>query len=242
VLTIGQVAAATGLTVRAVRHYHACGLLAEPPRDASGYRRYGARDVIELVRIRTLASAGVPLARIRSLLEADAQEYVEAIDRIDEDLRRRIETLEMHRRDLARLEHPERLCLPEAAVDIQARLRGLGLSEHTLAHFRDGWILVAAVSPEYLDEAVAGTHQQLDDPGYPELLLRIDAAADWSPDDPRLTALAADSIALERESAQVEATTGEPAVDPLLASFNATGSPAWGRLNELIEELSAEDS
>ncbi len=41
-LTISQLAAYAGVTVRAVRHYHQIGLLPEPERDASGYRRYGA--------------------------------------------------------------------------------------------------------------------------------------------------------------------------------------------------------
>ena len=54
-LTIGQLAAHVGVTIRAIRHYHACGLLAEPARDASGYRRYGAQAVVDLVRIKTLA-------------------------------------------------------------------------------------------------------------------------------------------------------------------------------------------
>jgi DNA-binding transcriptional MerR regulator len=38
-LTIGQLAAHAGVTVRTVRHYHAKGLLPESERDASGYRR-----------------------------------------------------------------------------------------------------------------------------------------------------------------------------------------------------------
>ena len=63
-LTIGQLASYTGVTVRAIRHYHQRGLLAEPARDASGYRRYDGRAVVELIRIKTLAGAGVPLARI----------------------------------------------------------------------------------------------------------------------------------------------------------------------------------
>ena len=65
-LTIGQLAAYAGVTVRAVRHYHAKGLLPEPIRDPSGYRRYDAAAVVELIRIKTLAEAGVPLlARAR---------------------------------------------------------------------------------------------------------------------------------------------------------------------------------
>jgi DNA-binding transcriptional MerR regulator len=41
-LTIGQLAAYAHVTIKAVRHFHQRGLLQEPPRDASGYRRYGA--------------------------------------------------------------------------------------------------------------------------------------------------------------------------------------------------------
>ena len=69
-LTIGQLADYAGVTVRAVRHYHQRGLLAEPARDASGYRRYDANAVVDLIRIKTLADAGVPLARIEELLAA----------------------------------------------------------------------------------------------------------------------------------------------------------------------------
>ena len=38
-ITIGQLAAYTGVTIKAVRHYRQRGVLEEPPRDASGYRR-----------------------------------------------------------------------------------------------------------------------------------------------------------------------------------------------------------
>ncbi|MEO7944436.1 MAG: MerR family transcriptional regulator, partial [Marmoricola sp.] len=56
-LTISQLAAYAGVTVRAVRHYHQVGLMPEPARDSSGYRTYDAADVIRLIRIRTLAEA-----------------------------------------------------------------------------------------------------------------------------------------------------------------------------------------
>jgi len=68
-LTIGQLAEYTGVTVRAIRHYYQRGLLAEPGRDASGYRRYGGRAVVDLIRIKTLAAAGVPPAWIYVLGE-----------------------------------------------------------------------------------------------------------------------------------------------------------------------------
>lgn len=59
-LTIGQLAKYVGVTVRAVRHYHQRGLLTEPGRDASGYRRYDAHAVLDLIRIKILSDAGVP--------------------------------------------------------------------------------------------------------------------------------------------------------------------------------------
>ena len=49
-LTISRLAAYAGVTVRAVRHYHRIGLLAEPERDRSGYRTYGAAAVVRLIR------------------------------------------------------------------------------------------------------------------------------------------------------------------------------------------------
>ena len=86
-LTIGQLASYAGVTVRTVRHYHAKGLLPEPERDHSGYRRYDAAAVVELVRIRTLADAGVPLSRVRELLGAREEEFADAVESIDRRLR-----------------------------------------------------------------------------------------------------------------------------------------------------------
>ncbi|MFB6620012.1 MerR family transcriptional regulator [Streptomyces sp. NPDC056367] len=62
-ITIGQLARYVGVSVKTIRVYHDKGLFPEPERDGSGYRRYGADEVIALIKIRTLAEAGVPLAR-----------------------------------------------------------------------------------------------------------------------------------------------------------------------------------
>src|SRR5215813_10887155 len=85
-ITIGQLADYAGVTIKAVRHYHKRGLLEEPPRDASGYRRYTARHAIELVKIKTLADAGVPLARIKEVLAAQPDDFAAAIAEIDHTL------------------------------------------------------------------------------------------------------------------------------------------------------------
>lgn len=110
-LTISQLAAYAGVTVRAVRHYHRVGLLAEPERDHSGYRVYEAGDVVRLIRIRTLAEAGVPLARVRELLDADPETFATALDEIDRRLRVQIRALQQHRRQIRLLESSETLAL-----------------------------------------------------------------------------------------------------------------------------------
>src|SRR5215831_17980551 len=115
-LTIGQLAAYAGVTVRAVRHYHQIGLLPEPDRDASGYRRYGARAVVSLIKIRTLANAGVPLSQIGRMLQADAPAFAEAVQEIDGRLRDEIERLEATREQIARLTAGDSLALPPGVV------------------------------------------------------------------------------------------------------------------------------
>src|SRR6267154_1751261 len=121
-ITIGQLAGYAGVTIKAVRHYHQRGLLEEPPRDASGYRRYSAEHAIELVKIKTLAEAGVPLARITELLAADPDRFAAAIAEIDRNLRERV-------------------------ADFLDRLHALGVSQRSVQMERDIWILLQSVSP-----------------------------------------------------------------------------------------------
>ena len=58
-MRIGELAAAVGVTTRAVRHYHPHGLLPEPERRANGYRDYTLRHAVVLARIRRLTELGL---------------------------------------------------------------------------------------------------------------------------------------------------------------------------------------
>jgi Cu(I)-responsive transcriptional regulator len=66
-MTIGEAAAASGVSVKMIRHYEAIGLL-RPARLANGYRIYGPREVRLLRFIRTARSLGFGMAEIRRLL------------------------------------------------------------------------------------------------------------------------------------------------------------------------------
>jgi DNA-binding transcriptional MerR regulator len=71
-LSIGRFADATGLTVKALRHYDEIGLLVPARVDPdNGYRYYDAAQVEDAVTIRRLRALELPLDEIGALLEAD---------------------------------------------------------------------------------------------------------------------------------------------------------------------------
>jgi len=91
---IGQLAALAATTARAVRLYHAAGLMPEPPRSAGGYRLYGPADLAALIRIRRLRSLGFQLEQIRAVLSPEEPtDLGAALEVLRDDLVRRIEAL-----------------------------------------------------------------------------------------------------------------------------------------------------
>lgn len=185
-LTISQLAAYAGVTVRAVRHYHKIGLLAEPERDQSGYRSYDAAAVVRLIRIHVLADAGVPLARVQELLDAGEEEFAEGVQEIDKNLRAEIRRLQNTRKRLARLAGGEHLALPQSVVGYLDRLRGLGVQERYIEMERDAWIMVAAQVPHVIDAVMAKKHETLNDPDMVKLYSKVNEVLDWPLDDPRI--------------------------------------------------------
>jgi DNA-binding transcriptional MerR regulator len=70
-LTAAQCALRTGLTVRALRVYENYGLIS-PGRSASGWRRYGAHELLKLNEIGLLKVLGLTLIQIRDLTRRPA--------------------------------------------------------------------------------------------------------------------------------------------------------------------------
>jgi DNA-binding transcriptional MerR regulator len=239
-LTIGQLADYVGVTTRAVRHYHQRGLLPEPERDASGYRRYGAQAVVDLIRIKTLADAGVPLARIQALLVAEPEQFTQGIVQIDQALRRRIRGLEQQRRRIAELAAGDRLFLPDEVVSLLDELRRLGVSQRTVDMERDGWILLAARSPGQAAGLAEAKRSDLADPEFRRVYLACDQAFDWDPADPRLEEVADAMVALaaRHRPDTGRATLDDPVAVDLLSSPPSGTSPAWERLLQLTSDRS----
>ena len=72
-MKIGELAARGGCDVQTVRFYEREGLLDEPEREASGYRRYADRHLQRLQFIRHCRSLDIPLPEVRELLKFAAQ-------------------------------------------------------------------------------------------------------------------------------------------------------------------------
>ncbi|WP_406232861.1 MerR family transcriptional regulator [Nocardia sp. NBC_01009] len=231
VLTIGQLAATAGVTVRTVRHYHHVGLLPEPERDASGYRRYSAQAAVDLIRIRTLADAGVPLARIDALLHAQPTEFASSITDIDAELQRRIDELTEYRRRIAELASGERLVLPPEVVAILNRMRSLGVSERRVRLERDSWILMQALEPGVMRQRIRDKNAAFDDPETVRMYLACDQSVDWDPNDPRLDRLIDE---LDAWKIDHERDSGRSGHLKLVFSRISEETPAWQRIVDAL--------
>jgi DNA-binding transcriptional MerR regulator len=84
--SVGELARATGVTIRALHHYEEIGLLAPSARTASGHRRYSDEDMQRLYRIVALRGLGLSLADVADVLARDGDlgsavdEHVRGID------------------------------------------------------------------------------------------------------------------------------------------------------------------
>jgi len=104
-LTIGEFAGVTGLSVKALRHYDDKGVL--PPADVahrSGHRRYDEAQVRAGVLVKTLRDAGVPLPAVAAAVANDT-----AMDQ-----------LRAHRRDVLRAREAEDAAFDGACAVLRA--------------------------------------------------------------------------------------------------------------------------
>ncbi|MGA8459847.1 MAG: MerR family transcriptional regulator, partial [Streptosporangiaceae bacterium] len=117
----------------------------------------------------------------------------------------------------------------------------MGVSERAIQTERDGWIVVAALSPEQIPPWAQEKLAALADPEFRRLYLAIDEALDWDPDDPRLAGLVSELLAYkdkadrgqQRDPADVAL---DPALVMLMTEQIAEASPMWQRLDELAAE------
>lgn len=210
-----------GTTVRALRHYHKIGLLPEAPRDSNGYRRYDARDLIRVLRIRQLAASGMPLRKIADALEQDPQSQTELLDELDRDLVTQIEQLEAQRRLLADLRTRSRQPAWSTTAEQPTRTQQLD---------QDLWTLISAAGG--MDEStVAAMHELLGSESLAEL------AAAWYP---RFEQLETRSDIDEPDADELAEQIADFA-DAVLAATALAPAPEGLPVTALVEQMQAEN-
>ncbi|MGE2737470.1 MerR family transcriptional regulator [Mycolicibacterium vaccae] len=241
-MTIGQAAAFADITVKTVRHYHKLGLVDEPCRDGSGYRRYGSADLLKLVQVRTLAAAGVPLADIGELLDSGDARFAEEVADVERLLTARIAKLVQQRSMLRRMTSGDRMLLPDSAIALLEKMPSVGFTPDDVKTARESFILAKALVPESFDEYISDIEDALRDQRFVVLVKRSAEVATWAPNDPRVAELANDMAAHYlanpvhlRIVTGLQARTETAARYRLVAHHREEQDSAVARLSSLVE-------
>jgi DNA-binding transcriptional MerR regulator len=86
---VGELAGATGLTVRTLHHFDEIGLLRPTERSEAGHRLYTTSDVRRLYQVLALRQLGMPLSKIGNSLDGDVGDLEVAV-------RGQLEQVEQH--------------------------------------------------------------------------------------------------------------------------------------------------
>ncbi|PWK64726.1 DNA-binding transcriptional MerR regulator [Streptomyces sp. CG 926] len=217
---IGDAAAFAGTTPRAIRHYHAIGLLAEPERGGDDRRRYGYDDMIRLLWIRKMADAGISLDDIHAAFE-DATGIEQSLARLEESLATKAAAIEAQRAAVNRLREvgsPLGLLSPLVTGRLHAlppgALRSADLDTLLVTERVFGPLGAAIQANRFI---VLATHPELR--AEEDRLAEAEATLDdtVSPDDPRIEDLAAQRCDHETALAVTGERSGlDEALDVLL--------------------------
>ncbi|MBF4614188.1 MerR family transcriptional regulator [Curtobacterium sp. VKM Ac-1376] len=114
---ITEVARCAGVSSRTLRHYDAIGLLPSTAVGAGGLRRYDDHALVRLQRVLLLRGLGLGLSEVARRLDTEGDDvaaltaHVAWLERERDRLARQLAAV---RTTVARIEHRERLLVPEA--------------------------------------------------------------------------------------------------------------------------------
>lgn len=89
---VGELAARTGLSVRALHHYEKIGLLIPSRRTGAGHRPYADEEVLRLQQIASLRALGLSLEEIRGCPDVEDYSPIRAIELHIARLRERVDS------------------------------------------------------------------------------------------------------------------------------------------------------
>ena len=129
---VGELAAATGLTVRTLHYYEQIGILAAAARSSGGHRLYSADDVARLYQILLLRRLGFTLADIATSLDDPAWNLRAALERDLLELDARLSTGQELRRRVAGLRHGE---ATDGEQELLAVIEGMAMLDTTMHRY-----------------------------------------------------------------------------------------------------------
>lgn len=120
-LTVGEVAARLGITIRTLRYWDEIALVEPSDRSTRGYRLYGSKDISTLQRVLVYRGLGLSLDRIREILQGKEAEPIKALRHQQQLIRNEIVRLEELSIGVERLIHSHQdgvLLSPKEQTDI----------------------------------------------------------------------------------------------------------------------------
>ncbi|MFJ6852192.1 MerR family transcriptional regulator [Streptomyces sp. NPDC091271] len=231
-----QLAELAGTTLKTVRHYHEVGLLDEPERAANGYKQYGIKHLVRLLRLRRLVDLGVPLSDIPSVEAAD-EKGEQILRALDAELAASIERQRRMRRELAAILDNR------ASIDLPADFKPLALD---LPEAQRSFLL--AYSSILTPSAMSALQEQLAAPRS-DVAEQFDALPADAPEDVRQSL--AERLApearrqqedqpflsdLETSSRREAAITQSVVVHALVEFYNEAQLDILQRVNALLSE------
>lgn len=244
-LSIGQLARRTGMSVKMIRYWSDAGLVPPTDRTPAGYRRYDARAVARLELVRTLRDLGLGLEQIRAVADRErgvadvAAAHADALDA-------QIRVLKVQRAVLrsvaARQSTTEELTLMSKLAHLSAaeRNRIIGefvddaLADLDVPTYRAGLLAATPDLPDEPSPAQVDAWIELADlVARPEVRQAVRRMAEYShrhapgPSDPA-AAEASERVAhLFRERADAALAAGTPPDSPAAAPIVAEVVAAW---------------
>lgn len=154
--------ALAGVTIRTLRHWHALGVLPEPPRSENGYREYRVQDLVLVLRIKRLSALGIPLERVPEVLADEGASAGSLLDQLDAELAAQIERLESRRRAITQLRETQGApdLTPELGRFV-ALLKAAGYAPALVALEREQGILLAHLGGQATTRELAGMYERL---------------------------------------------------------------------------------
>ena len=201
-LRIGEIAARTGLSAKALRLYEQRGLLQPCTHSASGYRLYGPDALQRLMQIALLRRSGFTLAQIGGLLqghgESVARLLAERVAMLEQELADKTQTLNM-------LRYAQQRAGSTSTLNVDELLEHIAMTQQLKVDLSETERQAMIARAEKLGEAGMEAAQR----AWPELIAQVRAAMDAGTpaSDPAVVELG------RRWHALVQAATGgEPAL------------------------------